>query len=82
MICYHCEKAIGCNAFRLLHSLSNDFSINDCKDYDEVSKYKYRRIAENDDLMHLIYDYFTDQIEGGYSAEEAKAAITSTMWSL
>ena len=82
MLCYHCEKASGCPTFRTLHSMSKDFSINECRDHVDVSKYKYRKIAENDDLMRLIYDYFTDQIEGGYSKAQAKSAIKSALWSL
>lgn len=38
-------------------------------------------LQKNEDLMHLIYDYFTGQLEG-YTYEEAKRVITSTMWSL
>lgn len=82
MICYRCEKISSCPTFRSLCSISKDFNIKDCRGYDEASQYKYRRIAENDDLMHLIYDYFTGQVEGGYSDEETKAAITNAMWSL
>lgn len=82
MICYHCEKASGCKVFRSLYSMSKDFNINDCRDYDETSNYKYKKIAEHDDLMHLIYDYFTDQVVGYYSEEQIKAAITSAMWDL
>jgi hypothetical protein len=61
--------------------MSNDFSINDCRDFDDASTDKYRKIAENDILMKLIYDYFTGNIEG-YSEEEAKKAITSTLWDM
>ena len=82
MLCYHCEKASGCQTFRTLYSKSKDFSIDECRDYVGVSKYKYRKIAENDELMHLIYDYFTDQIDGGYNKAQAKSAIKSALWSL
>ena len=81
VICYSCYKASECPTFRKLYSTSKDFCINDCNDYDPVSRYKYKRIAENDNLMHLIYDYFTEQLEG-YTYEEAKMAITSAMWNL
>ena len=82
MICYHCEKASGCQAFRTLHSMSKNFSINDCRAYEGVSKYKYRKIAQHDELLHLIYDYFTGQVEGGFSDEEVKRVITNEIWSL
>lgn len=82
MICYHCQKAKGCPTFRTLHTRSKDFSINDCRDYDAVAKYTYKKIAQNDALMRLIYDYFTGQVEGGYSDEEVRKVITSEMWSL
>ena len=62
--------------------MSKDFSINDCRDYDAVAKYTYKKIAQNDNLMRLIYDYFTGQVEGGYSDEEVRKVITSEMWSL
>ena len=62
--------------------MSKDFSINDCNTYEKDSAYKYKRIAENDELMHLIYDYFTKQIEGEYSDEYVKEVITTAMWSL
>ena len=82
MICYSCEKASGCSMFRTLHSVSNDFCINDCKNYEKASRYKYKRIAEHDDLMHLIYDYFTGQIEGDFSDDEVRKVITNAMWDL
>lgn len=59
-----------------------DFEIFKCKNYDEGSKYKYRLIAKNDNLLRLIYDYFTDNVSGEYSDEEVKEAITSAIWSL
>lgn len=82
MICYHCQKAKECSTFRTLRTMSKDFSINDCKDYDSVEKYTYRKIVENDKLMRLIYDYFTGQVEGGYSDEEVREVIASAMWDL
>lgn len=82
MICYHCKKAHGCPTFRKLYSMSKDFSINECRDYDGMSKYTYRKIAENDELMHLIYDYFTGQVDGNFSDDQIKSAITSAIWSL
>ena len=82
MICYRCEKIINCPTFRSLYEVSKDFIINDCKDYDEASEYKYRHIAEHDDLMRLIYDYFTCQVDGDYSDEYIKEALKKAMWNL
>ena len=81
MICYHCTKASDCPTFRTLYSMSKDFCINDCRDFVDASDYKYRKIAENDALMRLIYDYFTGNIEG-HSEEEAKRAITGALWDM
>ena len=80
MICYGCNKASGCSVFRQLYSKSKDFSINQCEDYNEANN-AYKKIAMHDDLMHLIYDYFTGQLEG-VSESEARKAITSNMWNL
>lgn len=87
MLCYSCEKTGGCSIFQNLYKLSNDFFINDCLEYVEAPKFKYRKIAEHDDLMHLVYDYFTDQIDSEelgreYSYEEIKECITNAMWRL
>lgn len=81
MICYSCSKASSCPVFRTLYTMSDDFCINNCKDYDE-SQFKYKKIAENDNLMHLIYDYFLEQIDGGYSEEQARSVIKSTLLDL
>ena len=81
MICYHCTNASDCPTFRTLYSTSKDFCINDCRDFNDALNYKYRKIAENDILMKLIYDYFTENIEG-HSEEEAKKAITSALWDM
>lgn len=76
MICYKCAKASECPTFRKLYTMSKDFCINDCKDYDGVSNYKYRVIAANDGLMRLIYDYFMGQVEvDGYTDDDIKEII-------
>lgn len=82
MICYNCTKASNCSMFRTLYSMSQDFCINDCKDFDEVFNYKYRKIAENDDLMKLIYDYFTGNLEEWCSEDMAKEVIINAMWDM
>ncbi len=87
MLCYSCDKIGGCSIFQKLCKISNDFRIDDCMEYIESSKLKYRRIAEHDDLMALIYDYFTNQLDSEelgreYSDEEIKDLITRAMWRL
>ena len=87
MLCYSCEKIGECSIFQKLYPISNDFFINDCLEYVGASEFKYRKIAEHDDLMHLIYDYFTNQIDSEeldkeYSYEEIKELITKAIWQL
>lgn len=79
MICYKCENVKYCPTYKMLYSKSKDFTINDCEDFDEASKYKYRHIAENDDLMHLIYDYFLGQVEVDATEEEVVRVIRNAM---
>ena len=81
MLCYHCDKANSCPTLRTLYSMSKDFCINECRDYNESLKNKYKKIAFNDDLMHLIYGYFTGQLEG-CTEEKAKRVIISTIMDL
>ena len=81
MLCYHCEKASVCPTFRTLYTMSKDFCINQCRDFEDSSHYTYMKIAENKDLMKLIYDYFIGIIEE-YSEDEAKEVITHAMWNL
>lgn len=78
MICYNCAKARSCPVFKTLYTMSNDFCVSDCKEFDEISSYKYREIAKNDDLMHLIYDYFLDNLRE-YDKDEARRAIICTL---
>lgn len=86
MKCYNCEKISNCSIFQKLYKISNDFSINNCLEYIEASEFKYRKIAEHDYLMALIYDYFTNQIEeeiaNRFSDEEIKEIIKKEMWKL
>ena len=82
MLCYHCKYASTCTVFREVYRVSSDFCINKCRNYQDVSEYKYQKIADHDDLMHLIYDYFTDQIKGGCSADEVKDVIINALLNL
>lgn len=81
MLCYHCEKASGCSTLRTLYSVSEDFCINKCKDFEDSLRYTYMKIAEHKDLMKLLYDYFIGILEG-CTEDEAKEAITKAMWNL
>ncbi len=83
MICYHCKNIYNCKTFQTLYDTSKDFNINHCTNYKCDDVYKYRRIAEHDDLMHLVYDYFTNQItDVNLNDNEIKDAITRAMWNL
>lgn len=81
-ICYHCKNKSDCSAFRYLCDMSKDFNIKHCANYEDAPSYKYKRIAEHDDLMQLIYDYFTGQIKVDVSYAEVKEAITRAIWAL
>lgn len=81
MICCKCDKVSSCTVFRKLLNMSNEFSINQCVEYNE-SKNVYKKIAIHDDLMHLIYDYFTGQLAEGVSEEQAREVIIDNMWTL
>ena len=81
MICYHCKNIVDCKTFQSLYDMSQDFDINHCANYDDAPDYKYKRIAEHDNLMHAIYDYFTGQIKG-FDDEYAKEVIARSMWNL
>lgn len=86
MICYSCDKANNCLMFKNLCSLSNDFVINKCKEY-TAPKDRYKKMAEHDKLMMLIYDYFTAQIEygdgiNGISKKDIERYITSMILDL
>lgn len=83
MICYHCKNIYSCKTFQTLYDTSKDFSINHCVNYEDAPAYKYKRIAEHDELMHVIYDYFTNQIvDVNLSDDEIKDRITRAMWRL
>ena len=73
MICYHCKNFKTCDCIRFAYT--EGFEISKCKNFSETTEYKYKHIAENEALLKLIYDYFTDNVDG-YSLEEAKEAIT------
>lgn len=83
MICYHCKNIHSCKTFQTLYDTSKDFSINHCVNYEDAPAYKYKRIAEHDELMHVLYDYFTNQIvDVNLSDDEIKDRITRAMWRL
>ena len=82
MICCSCENANTCTIFKTLRAVSNNFCINECEKYEDGSKYKYKKIADHDDLLHLIYDYFTGQVDSKYSEEQTKTAIIHALMNL
>lgn len=82
MICYRCKKAHTCPVLQRLYDTSKDFSINDCKNFDEEPSCKYKKIAENDNLMHLIYDYFLGQVEVDATEEEVVRVIKKALLGL
>ena len=73
MICYSCQRAFNCECLR--YAFNNKFEISNCKNFYESATFRYKHIAEHPALMKLIYDYFTDNVDG-HSLEEAKEAIT------
>lgn len=75
MLCYTCDKAKDCIVYKKLLMISTDFSIKECETYTNSSVRKYKKIAENDTLMRLIYDYFLDDVQGGYTKEEVEKVI-------
>ena len=75
MICYRCKNVHVCPTFQGLYNASKNFSINDCKYFKEEPSCKYKKIAENDDLMHIIYDYFLGQVEIDVTDEEVVKVI-------
>ena len=79
MICYRCEKVYTCDWVRFANK--ENFEISKCANFSEIQEFKYKRIAEHDELMKLIYDYFTDRVEG-HSDEETKEVLTRVMMSL
>lgn len=83
MICYHCKNIHSCKTFQTLYDTSKDFRINHCTNYEDAPEYKYKRIAEHDELMHVVYDYFTNKIvDVNLSDEEIKDRIAKAMWRL
>ena len=80
MICYTCEKVESCPTFQTLYAMSKDFEIKDCRDYEKNSSVKYKLIAEHDELMRLLYDYFTDNLDlPGVDDQEVHRVIRKAM---
>lgn len=79
MICYKCQHALNCEWIKF--ACTEEFEISRCKNFSEMREYRYKRIAENDALMKLIYDYFSGNVDG-HSLDEAKEAITKTIANL
>lgn len=75
MICAKCKNAIICDHIR--YAVNHDFNINNCKNFILNDIYKYIKIAEDEDLLLLIYNYFTDEEElySLYTKEEIEKII-------
>lgn len=63
MLCYTCERVHNCPTFQTLYAMSKDFEIRDCRDYAKNSTVKYKLIAQDNELMRFLYDYFTDNLD-------------------
>lgn len=79
MICYRCQHAYDCVLIRFAHS--EKFEISNCASFSESNEFRYKHIAENDALLKLIYDYFTDNVDG-HTLDAAKEAITRAIQKL
>ena len=79
MLSYTCDKSQDCIVYKKLLMISTDFSIKECETYANSSVKKYKKIAENDTLMRLIYDYFLDDVQGGHTREEAEKVIADEL---
>lgn len=79
MICYSCQHAYDCDWIRF--ACSEGFEIGNCLNFSAMLEYRYKRIATNEALLKLIYDYFTDNINS-HSKEEAYEAITRAIKNL
>lgn len=73
MICYGCQNVYTCEWVKFAYG--EKFEISNCENFSEMLELRYKHIAEHPALMKLIYDYFTDNVDG-HSLEEAKEAIT------
>ena len=79
MICYRCKNIKTCDSIKVAYK--EEFEISKCEKFSETNAYKYKHIAANEALLKLIYDYFTDNVDG-HSLDEAKEAITRTIMEL
>lgn len=75
MICYKCEDFLTCNHPK--YAFENNFTIEDCKNFSLADCYKYIKIAKNEDLLLLIYNYFTkeEELYSLYTKEEIEEKI-------
>ncbi len=85
MLCYTCEKVHSCTTFQTLYTMSKDFVIKDCRDYEKNSAVRYKLIAQDDELMRFFYDYFTDNLDLPFQMvedEEIRKAIRKRLLDL
>lgn len=80
-LCAHCIKFATCDTIKC--ALKTGTRITNCKSFVDEDKDAYLRIADNPDLMHLIYDYFLDKVDESvtkrYSNDEIKDIIVSVL---
>lgn len=82
MVCYKCNNFITCSHPR--YAFENDFAIKDCRNFNLADCYKYMGIAKSEELMLLIYNYFTEEEElfSLYTKEEIEGKIREAIKNL
>lgn len=75
MICYKCDRVTDCPHVRYI--FQNNISIDGCKEFSLNKSFKYTKIANNEHLMLLIYNYFIEEEElfSMYTKEEIENKI-------
>lgn len=78
MICAKCNNLRSCDI------VNRSININSCKNFILNDIYKYLKIAENEDLLLLIYNYFTNEEElySLYTKKEIEEKIQKAIKSL
>lgn len=78
MICAKCNNLRSCDI------VNHSININSCKNFILNDIYKYLKIAENEDLLLLIYNYFTNEEElySLYTKKEIEEKIQKAIKSL
>lgn len=82
MNCYKCDNFLICNHPK--YAYENNFTIEDCKNFSLSDCYKYMKIAKNEELLLLIYNYFTgeEELYSLYDKEEIEETIRKAIKNL